>query len=101
MNSQKLTFEDYETRFRRGNAVCLALWKLACKNVSDSAEWARIIDKLERTATRLHHLVLEMQAAGFTKCPYEVPKCIGANDIVCWACPSAVPHWRAESKRLL
>ncbi len=93
---------DYGTRFRKGNSICTELWKHACKNTGDAAEWANCMDKLERTATRLHHLVLEMQANGYGACPYSPePKCTAATDVVCWACPSIIAHWRTESKRLL
>jgi hypothetical protein len=41
----------------------------------------------EAGTERLYILCLQIEASGFTKCPYEKPLCLGTTEITCWACP--------------
>lgn len=80
MNSELLT------RVRNGNQVLYNAWLEACQ--SDDAGYEAMMCRIDKSLPRLHNLCLQLQASGFDKCLYDVPRCQGDNNLVVLDCDS-------------
>ena len=81
-------------RCLRGNEVILELWRRACLVVDDNIAWAQAMELYHQATVKLSGLCMRLEVLGYDRCLYDVPRCRGTKDIVCFACPSKYPYWR-------
>ena len=100
------TSDEIETllaRCRKGNEVIAKIWREACENADDRAIFSALMEKFHRGTVKLSGLCDQLETLGYTGCLYDEPRCRGTNELVCFACPSKIPHWRegVRQERLL
>jgi hypothetical protein len=85
-------------RVRNGNAKITEVyqWALLIDLSKDREKWDKEMDRVDKAATRLTWLCMELEAKGFHGCIQAEPICAPPGNGFCWVCPSETPYWRGQ-----